>query len=189
MTPAPSPSPSVTEGEARRAAADHNKRANAAVGEALDDALQLREAWEHRERELRAARIGVRPTLEHVRDRTGSRTVRATVALVTLSPTLTRDAAHWCEWTGSGSLIPDPARPDLRVLDPDPWLDVEGWAADVDARGRGWSSGEWALWDLAAGVGVPGRRVDLRALTTLGSWQVDALHVLTRWATAADVEA
>ncbi len=53
----------------------------------------------------------------------------------------------------------------------DTTLDWEGWVADVDERGRDWSSTEWRLYDLVTGL-TTGRPFNIvGVLDRMGSWE------------------
>jgi hypothetical protein len=65
-------------------------------------------------------------------------------------------------------------------------LDWEGWVADVDERGRAWSSTEWRLYDLVAGL-TTGRPFNIvGVLDRMGSWEAEVWEILTEWGTGGD---
>lgn len=91
----------------------------------------------------------------------------AAKALLELSPAVRRDAAQWMT---------------SREID---W---DGWIADVDAVGRGWSSTEQRLFEVVAAlVATEPRAVQLRGvLDSMGSWEGSVWRVLTDWATGGN---
>lgn len=92
--------------------------------------------------------------------------------------TVQRDAARW---------VAD-SRQEGHLADSGDWiweleLDWDGWVADVDGRGRGWSGSEYRLFEVVAGL-VAGRPFDMvGVLDGLGSWKVDAWRILAEWGT------
>ena len=66
-------------------------------------------------------------------------------------------------------------------------MDWDGWAADVDQAGRGWSSTEAHLFQLIAALVVDGREVRLPGvLDDLGSWQQQVLDIVVQWASGGN---
>lgn len=62
-----------------------------------------------------------------------------------------------------------------------PTLDWDAWIDSVERHGRGWSSGEWRLYDLAAAL-AGDRPVKLRGtLDSLGDLLQPVMHILYRW--------
>lgn len=110
----------------------------------------------------------------------GNKNWLAAKALLELDPhrTVQRDAARWI--TSSGS--------DGHLADSGEWvweleLDWVAWVADVDERGRGWSSSEHRLFQVVASL-VAGRPFPIAGvLDQLGSWEVGAWRILAAWGT------
>ena len=101
----------------------------------------------------------------------------AAITLLEVDPhaTVRRDAARWLSFSaGDGRMVDG-------VFVPNPWLDWDEWVADVEGRGRGWSSTEWRLFDVVAGLttGQPFNIVGV--LDRLGSWRVPAWQILMTW--------
>ena len=92
----------------------------------------------------------------------------AAKALLELEPHLAvrRDAERWLRRSdGDGEYDPDG---DWRWNVELPW---EKWVADVDGTGRGWSSTEWRLYDVVAGL-TTGRPFNIvGVLDRMGSWE------------------
>lgn len=66
-------------------------------------------------------------------------------------------------------------------------LDWEGWVADLDARGRGWSSTENRLAPLVAAMVTPGRQVPVVGfLDSLAARETDVWRILTTWASGGN---
>lgn len=100
----------------------------------------------------------------------------AAKALLELCDAVRRNASQWLEWTHY--MDPIPPRPDLNFAE---------WVADVDERGRGWSSTEWRIFDIVAALVTPGRPVVLvGTFDLLGSYQIEAWRILVNWGTGGD---
>jgi hypothetical protein len=101
------------------------------------------------------------------------------------------------DWLAAKALLdlcPTPLRSEARSwLRPDAdgggrgWLDWDGWIADYDERGRGWSSTEHRLFAVIASLVDPDRPLALtRTLGYLGSWEGDVWRILTEWGTGGN---
>lgn len=142
--------------------------------------------WDDQAHRLMLERVGPRPTLDQVRTGVGNEDLLAALALLDLSPAVAGDAARFTEWSRDGRYIPTTGDVDDVVLQPDPGLDWEAWVADVDSRGRGWSSTEWRLYDLVAALAAD-RPMQLKGvLDGMNSWERDALAVLVQWASGGN---
>jgi hypothetical protein len=97
--------------------------------------------------------------------------------------TVLRDAAKWITSSGdAGTRLPLRACGTSTELE----LDWDAWVADVDTRGRGWSSTEYRLFDLVAGL-VSGRPFNVvGVLDRMDSWEAGAWRILTEWGTGGD---
>lgn len=184
--------PYVGEGEdgARRSARIDREEADGLdyFDPRYDERLTSAQAWEAQAHELMLDRLGPRPTLEQVRARVGSEEWLAGLALLALSPTLAGDAAGWTQWAANDGQYTYSGTGEERVgtFHPTPLMQWDEWVADVDERGRGWSSSEWRLSDLVAGITVAKRRVSLTEVFTLGSWEGDALAIVVEWASGGN---
>lgn len=97
---------------------------------------------------------------------------------VEVFPTVRRDAEQWLAFPEV-----DGERDADGVWRPAPELDWEGWVADVDQRGRGWSSTEWRLFELVAGL-TTGRPFNIvGVLDQMHSWEAAVWGVLVDWGT------
>lgn len=115
-----------------------------------------------------------RPTWEQAWEQIGSPDLLTAKALIEISPALRRDAEQWVAWSDTDG---------DRVAD----FDDEAWLADVDAQGRGWSSGESRLFAVVASLLDPDRSVRLRGvLDRMGSWETDVWRILVQWGTGGD---
>ena len=154
-----------------------------------EERLASARAWEAQAEELMKQRLGPRPTLEHSTAEVGNEDWLAGLALLKLSPVLQIDAGRHTVWGTGGRYVDAPgeeANLKTRVFLPDPEMDWAAWAADVDDRGRGWSSTEWALFGLVAGLTVRDRQVSLREVFNMGSWEREALSILVEWASGGN---
>lgn len=67
-----------------------------------------------------------------------------------------------------------------------PELDWDAWVANVEERGRGWSSTEARLFELVAGL-TTGRPFNIvNVLGFLGSWELQMWRILTAWGTGGN---
>lgn len=123
-----------------------------------------------------------RPTWHEHSARVRSRAVSAAIAVLEVDPEgpVLRDASRWLEYESCRHGGEDCA---CRRR---PALDWEGWARDVDAQGRGWSSGEFRLFEIAAGLGAgrPFRITD--TLDALSQWEPRIWQILVTWGTGGD---
>lgn len=90
------------------------------------------------------------------------------------------DAARWLFFSDTWHRGDDGA---VRHL---PMLDWQGWAADVDERGRGWSTTTHRLFEVAAALGAnrPMRITD--TFSSMGSWEPEVWRVLVNWGTGGN---
>lgn len=68
----------------------------------------------------------------------------------------------------------------------EPELNWRAWVADVDLRGRGWSSTEWRLFAVVAALTTGRPLTIVGVLDRRGSWEADVWRVLTEWGTGGD---
>jgi hypothetical protein len=68
--------------------------------------------------------------------------------------------------------------PDDRGRAPFDW---DGWVEEVERDGRGWSSGEWRLYDLAAALAGDRPLKLLGTLDDLGDLLAPVSRILHRW--------
>ncbi|GGN07688.1 hypothetical protein GCM10009721_39210 [Terrabacter tumescens] len=68
----------------------------------------------------------------------------------------------------------------------DPVLDWEAWVSDVETQGRGWSSNQWRLYDVAAGLAADRPFNIVGVLDRLSEWRGQVWRVLVLWGTGAD---
>lgn len=144
--------------------------------------------WEQQAYDLMLERLGPRPSLDRVRDSVGSEEWLAALALLDLSHAVGADAARFTVWSRDGGHYTYESDGDERVgtLHPDALMDWQAWTADVDEQDRGWSTTEWTLYELIAGL-TTGRPLQLVGnLNSLGSWESDALGILINWASGGD---
>lgn len=154
-----------------------------------DEVMSRAHSWEDRAYELMLERVGERPTLAVLRDAIGSEEHLTALALLSLSPTVSADAARFTSWSKSdGTYERELSGTETKnVFNPSPCMDWDAWADNVDSVGRGWSSTERRLFDLVSALTVPKRQVSLVAtLPLLGSWQNEALAILVNWATGGN---
>lgn len=146
------------------------------------------EAWDAQARDLMLKRVGSRPTLDQVRAFAGSEEWQAGLALLDLCPGLALNAARFTEWSDHGGRYVPTGDGEVQevVFHPDPLMDWEAWAADVDDAGRGWSSSEWRLFELIAGITIRERKVSLEEVFSFGSWEREALAIVVEWATGGN---
>lgn len=65
-------------------------------------------------------------------------------------------------------------------------MDWEGWVADVDEHGRGWSSTERRLFHLVAAL-TTGRPLNIiGVLDQMNSWEHDVWRILVDWGTGGN---
>ncbi len=150
--------------------------------------LESAESWEAQARDLMLERLGPRPSLAQVGEWAGSEEWQAGLALLALSPALTANAARFTTWSDGGGRYDYTGEGEERVavFTPNPGMDWAAWAADVDEHGRGWSSTEWRLFELIAGITVRDRRVSLTEVFNLGSWEREALTIVVEWASGGN---
>lgn len=105
---------------------------------------------------------------------------------------------YWDDfWTGVGSeewlaakavLEADSRRTVARdfeqyLHEPDPW---DAWIASVEDDGRGWSSTERRQFQIVASLVDYERRINLRLLAELGSWEGPILAALINYASGGN---
>lgn len=125
-----------------------------------------------------------RPTWGEYWETIGNEQLLAAKALLELSVTVRRDVENWLRWqhdeawtATDGTHIPAERWADL---------DWDGWAADVDERGRPFSSTEGRLVELVAALAAR-RPLQLDGVFNLmGSWETDVWRILTEWGTGGD---
>jgi hypothetical protein len=122
------------------------------------------------------------PTWEDYFARVGNEELLTAKALLTIDPhvdAVRRDAERWLRYSDT-YYYRDEQSGTMRY---DPVLDWDDWVNDVDTRGRGWSSGEWRMYDLVAGL-TTGRPFNIvGVLDRMGSWKADVWRILTQWGT------
>lgn len=152
-----------------------------------DELHDSAERWEQQARALMVERLGPRPSLDQVAESVGSEEWLAALALLDLSRALRADIAGWTVWTDGGHFTYEGYGDDrIGTFHPDAAVDWAAWSADVEQDGRGWSTTEWALYGLIAGL-TAGRPLQLvGTLNGLGSWAEEALRILISWASGGD---
>lgn len=106
-----------------------------------------------------------RPSWDELTERFGSEEWLAAIRLLQLS-SIRHDAAQWAIFDDHG----------------EPTIDWDGWVADVDQQGRGWSSTEHRLFSLVASLVIPERPLKIvYCLEVMGSWQRDVWQILVDW--------
>lgn len=119
-----------------------------------------------------------KPTWELYCAETGNEELTAAVAVLGCDPfkKVMRDAGRWLYFSKSGG-----GRMVDGVFCPDPLLDWQAWVDDVDKVGRGWSSNEWRLYDVAAGLAT-GRPFNIvGTLDRLDEWWSPVMKILNTW--------
>lgn len=129
--------------------------------------------------------VETRPTWQEYRDHVGNEERAAAIAVLEIDPykVVLADAARWlCHSPfGDGRYVEGNFRPD-------PYLDWDAWVADVDGAGRGWSSTQWRLYEVAAGLAT-GREFNIvGVLDRLNEWTRAVLLVLIAWSTGGSAE-
>ena len=129
--------------------------------------------------------VETKPTWEQYNAYVRNEECAAAIAVLECDPfgVVLADAARW--------LRESPTR-DGRYADgmfkPEPFLDWEAWVADVDQRGRGWSSTQWRLYQVAAGLAT-GREFNIvGVLDRLNEWTRPVLMILIAWSTGGNAE-
>jgi hypothetical protein len=125
-----------------------------------------------------------RPTWQEYLDwlhRIGDPTLQAAVALLGVDPSgvVRLDAEHWLHYQASG-------RDAAGGWVPDPGMDWQAWVVEVCRRGRGWSSTEWRLFDVVAGLATNRPFSLVGVLDRMGSWEAEVWRVLIEWGTGGD---
>ena len=178
------------DGARRSAQIDREEADGLAWGDDRRDALeQSADRWEEQAHRLVLARVGARPDLTELRMSVGNERWLAAIALLDLSPQLANDAARFTLWSSTGGRYTYTGDGENRVstFHPNALLNWDAWVADVERGGRGWSSTENRLFDLAAALVIDGRQVSLPGvLDALGSWERPALDVLVQWASGGN---
>lgn len=65
-------------------------------------------------------------------------------------------------------------------------LDWPAWVAHVDRHGRGWSTTQWHLFDIVAGL-TTGRPFNIvGVLDRMGDWEPDVWRILVEWGTGGN---
>jgi hypothetical protein len=126
-----------------------------------------------------------RPTWEQYSAHASNEECAAAIAALECDPfrVVLTDAARWLRYS--------PFRDGVYVdgtFCPDPYLDWDAWVSDVDQRGRGWSSTQWRLYAIAAGLAT-GREFNIvGVLDRLNEWTLPVLQVLVTWSTGGSAE-
>lgn len=116
------------------------------------------------------------PTADH-------RDLQAACAVLDVAPNgpVRRDAARWLTYcTVEGHAVDG-------VFHPRPVLDWQGWVADVDTRGRGWSHVEGRLFTVAAGLATDRPFAIPGVLDNLAEWTGPVWRILTAWGSGAPI--
>ncbi len=178
------------DGARRSADIDRNEADTLAWNDPRRDELEKSaRAWKDQAHHLVLARVGAQPDLTELRMSVGNEAWLAAIALLDLSPALANDAARFTAWSRDGGHYTYTGDGDAResTFHPDAEMDWDGWAADVDQVGRGWSSTEARLFQLIAALVVDGREVRLPGvLDDLGSWQQQVLDIVVQWASGGN---
>ena len=153
-----------------------------------DQLLNSAHRWEDQAYDLMLERLGPRPTMRQVRASVGNEQWLAAFALLDLSPAVADDAARFTEWarhdgrftyTGEGE-------DEVSTFHPDAQIDWDAWVANVEGRGRGWSSTEFRLYELVAAL-VADRPIKLRGVVdAMGSWEREVLEIVVQWASGGN---
>lgn len=85
---------------------------------------------------------------------------------------LSHDAARWTRYR------------DVRRIEAE--LDWEAWIKDVNERGRGWSSAQFRLFDLAAALATDRPIQVTETLRSLGNWEPEVWRILVAWGTGGN---
>lgn len=67
-----------------------------------------------------------------------------------------------------------------------PHLDWEAWINDVNERGRGWSSAQFRLFNLAVSLAEDTSIQITETLSSFGNWEPDAWRIMVAWGTGGD---
>ena len=125
------------------------------------------------------------PTWAEYRTWVRNEELSAAVALLGVDPygVVQKDAVRWLCWRPFDELWDTE-----ETYKPEPVMDWKAWVADVDRIGRGWSSTQWRLYDLVAGLAT-GREFNIvGVLDRLNEWAVPAWRVLMTWAGGASAD-
>ncbi len=144
--------------------------------------------WEDQAHRLLLERMGERPTLTELRRDVGSESWLAALALLDLSPAVANDAARFTSWARDDGRFTYTGEGEDRVstFHPSPDMDWLEWVADVEARGRGWSSTERRLYQVVASL-TAAQPLQLEGvLDDMGSWQREVLDALVQWASGGN---
>lgn len=125
-----------------------------------------------------------RPTWDEYWATIGDEQLLAAGALLELSATVRADVENWLcwqheqAWTATdGTQVPAERWADL---------DWDGWAVDVEERGRPFSSTEGRLVEIVAALAAR-RPLQLDGvLNLMGSWETDVWRILTEWGTGGN---
>lgn len=122
------------------------------------------------------------PTWQEYRDWIRDQDLVAAVTLLEVDArgVMRADATRWLSYTPLGSRwnAGDRSRPE-------PALDWQGWVDDVDLRGRGWSSTQWRLYAVVAGLATNRPLCLVGVLDQMSDWQVPVWRILTAWGIGA----
>lgn len=144
--------------------------------------------WEEQAYRMLLDRVGPRPTLTELRREVGNEAWLAALALLDLSPALADDAALFTAWSRDGGRYTYDGEGEDRVstFHPDTEMHWLAWAADVEERGRGWSSTENRLYAVVAALTADRPLRLTGVLDNMGSWQREVLDVLVQWASGGN---
>lgn len=129
--------------------------------------------------------VETKPTWAQYRTHVSNEECAAAIAVLECDPfrVVLLDAARWLRYS--------PFRDGVYVdgvFHRDPFLDWEAWVSDVDGRGRGWSSTQWRLYQVAAGLAT-GREFNIvGVLDRLNEWTRPVLLILIAWSTGGSAE-
>jgi hypothetical protein len=124
-----------------------------------------------------------KPSWDEFFDTVGCEEWLTAKALLDLDPhhVVRRDAERWLRYSDH-----DGYRDETGNWRQQPELPWEEWVADVDNKGRSWSSSEWRLYEVVAGL-TTGRPFNIvGVLDHMGSWESGVWEILTEWGTGGD---
>ena len=144
--------------------------------------------WEDQAYRLLLDRMGPRPALTQLRREVGNESWLAALALLDLSPAVADDAARFTSWSRDAGRYTYEGDGEDRVstFHPNSEMDWLAWVADVDERGRGWSSTETRLYLVVAALTANQPLQLIGVLDRMGTWERQVLDVLVQWASGGN---
>jgi hypothetical protein len=135
--------------------------------------------------DMNGHKVQARPTWEEYRTCVRNEELVAAMTLLEVDPyaTVRNDAARWLSWSqrGDGRMV-------AGVLMPNPQLDWEAWVTDVESLGRGWSSSQWRMYDVVAGLTANRPFNIVGVLDRLNEWGTPAWCILAAWGSGANAD-